>query len=255
MTIEFEEPTLGWRTLEDIYRHYRVFAVQLIERTHAAKVQTVLASLSPERARYVVDVLTEERAPRMGAIAAHLMTTDAAAGVWFAIGRKDGSGKHQLIDPHIWNFLLLDIKKDIVERDSLRFEDLRCAFTKDVPENHPIHSAIRIAQKHNSPVGSDAAFAAKQIFSPLTVPSATLDARWHDGPGRPSSFQLIESEFERRKMDNALEPSLNKQAEVLSAWFKSAHPRLQPYQPKTIVNRLRVQYRRATESLEKNPKL
>jgi len=271
MTIRFEEPVLGWRTLKDIYRHYLaqtpseegISAAEVIKcadngirmRERAVQVQTASGSISSEQAAQALASIKEDKdqAARMRAIAAHIMTRDAVAGLWFAIGRKDGKGKHQFIHPRDWNFLLLDIEKGAVSRDGLCFEDLRCAFTKDVPENHPIRAAIGTA-RIDGPGDDVTAIAAEEIVSPPIAPLATQDASRHDGPGRPSSFHLINNEFEQRIKQNALEPSLTKQAEALSAWFKSTHPGLRPYQPKTIANCLRKSYR-AAMSPKKDPKL
>jgi hypothetical protein len=263
MNIEFDAPILGWRTLKDIYREYLArtpseegtSAAEAISRAEKrATLERVVAEvgashgrLAPEKHGEMLASVEEdiEQAKRMRAIVAHIMTRDAAEGLWFAIGRADGIGKHQLIHPRHWNFLLMNIEKGAVGRDSLRFQDLRCAFTRDVPADHPVHAVLRIAQKDNVPVASADNIDAREHVSPPTVPSLTAHINRHDGPGRPSTFHFIDKEFERRIRHNAVEPSLSKQAQALSAWFKTAYPQLKPYQPKTIANRLRAQYRAA----------
>lgn len=270
MTIEFEDPVLGWRTLKDIYHHYLkrtpseegISAAEVIERaekgTRLREVAVqVLTAMPPEEAAQVLASVKEDKdqAARMRQITIHIMVRDAVAGLWFAIGRKDGVGAHQFIHPSDWNFLLLNIEKGAVGRDNLRFDALRCAFTRDVPENHPIRAAI-YGQDDTPDSAHDitAGIVAKEMASPPTVPSARLEER-HDGPGRPSTFHLVECEFERRIKQNALEPTLNKQTQALSTWFKNTHPRLRPYRPKTIANRLRDRYRAATTDLKNRPKL
>lgn len=62
-------------------------------------------------------------------------------------------------------------------------------------------------------------------------------------PGRPSSMHIIESEFQRRKEDGAVENSLNAESEHLESWFKKQHPDKQPVTAKTIANRLRDDFR------------
>lgn len=271
MSIEFEEPILGWRTLKEIYKYYLaktpseegISAAEVIQRVEkSARVREVavqVLTLPPEQVAEVLASIKEDKdqAKRMRAIALHIMTRDAAAGLWIAIGRVNGTGKHQLIDPGLWNFLLLNIEKGAVGRDSVRFEDLRCAFTKDVPEAHPIHAAIGIAQEDTASAASvvSAVFGAQEIVSPPTAPLGAENDSRHDGPGRPSTFHLVEREFEQRSERNLLESSLSKEALVLSAWFKTAHPQCQPYQPKTIANRLRARYRAVKLILKKSPKL
>lgn len=271
MSIQFEEPILGWRTLKDIYACYLAqtpseegtSAAEVIQRveksTRVREVAVQVLTLSPEQAAEALASIKEDKdqAKRMRAISIHIMTRDAAAGVWFAIGRTPKSGKYEFIHPSDWNFLLLNIEKGAVGRDSLQFEDLRCAFTRDVPESHPIHAAIRIAQKDSLPVASvvSASAGAKEIVSPPAAPFGAQNDSNHDGPGRPSTFHLVEREFEQRVKRGVLEPSLSKEAQVLSAWFKTAHHNVRAYQPKTIANRLRARYRAATVTLKKRPKL
>jgi len=257
VNIEFEEPILGWRTLKEIYQYYLaktpseegISAAEVIQRaektTRVREVAVQVLTLSPEQAAETLASIKEnkDQADRMRSIALHIMTRDAAAGIWFAIGRADGIGKHQFIHPSAWKFLLTNIEKGAVGRDGVRFEDLRCAFAKDVPEAHPIRAAIRIAQKDSPSVS--AVVAAQVVDSPPTAPFRAHNDGHHDGPGRPSNFHLIDREFAQRLERNLLEPSLSKEASVLSAWFNTAHPHCQPYQPKTIANRLRARYRAA----------
>ena len=263
MNIEFLAPILGWKTLKEIYDYYLVqtpseegiSATEVIDRAAkqtllhgvAIKVHAASGSLQPERASEVLASIKEvnDQADRMRAIVAHLMIRDAAEGRWFAVGRMDGVGEHQLIHPRHWNFLLMDTEKGVVGRDSLRFEDLRCAFTRDVPADHPIYAVVQMIQKESAPASSAANIGAKAIASPPTAPPRSSRTSHHDGPGRPSTFHLIDNEFEQRIKRNAIEPSLRKQVQALSSWFKTANPQLQPYQPKTIANRLRARYRAA----------
>lgn len=272
---ELEEPILGWRTLKEIYHHYLlqtpseegISAAEAIERAEkgtrvrevAVEVLTAKGSMRPEQAATVLASVKNDKdqAERMRAIALHVMVRDAAAGLWFAIGRPNGVGKHQFIHPSDWKFLFTNIEKGAIGRDGVRFEDLRCAFTKDVPEGHPIRTAIRNAREDSPPVASvdSAVISAQEIVSPPTAPFGRQNDSHHDGPGRPSTFHLIDGEFEQRMERNLLESSLSKEALVLSAWFRTAHPHCQPYQPKTIANRLRARYRAAKAVLKKRPKL
>ncbi len=271
MSIKFEEPILGWRTLKDVYDHYLaqtpsdegICAAEAIERAEKrARVREVAIQVQKmmpaEQRDEVVGSIKEDknRANWLRAIVTQLMIKDAVAGVWFAIGRGVNSSAHELIDPYHWNFLLLNTEKGIVGRDDFRFEDLRCAFTKDVPEAHPIRAAIRITREDSPSVSSAVAgvVGAQKIVSPPTAPFGVQDDGHHDGPGRPSTFHLIDSEFEKRRERNLLECSLTKEARALSVWFKTAHPHRQPYQPKTIANRLRTRYLAAKVDL-KRPKL
>ena len=273
MSLELEEPILGWRTLKDIYGYYLartpseegISAAEVLERAEketrvrevAVQVQTVSDDMSPEQATQALVSIKEDKdqAEWMRAIVAHLMTRDAAAGLWFAIGRKDGVGRYQLIHPSYWNFLLMNIEEGAVGRDpSLRFEDLRCALTKDVPDDHPIRAMMQADLKEGWPAASSNA-AVREIVSPPSAPTSTSDRGQYDGPGRPSTFHLVEQEFDKRTKKNALEASLNWQGEVLSDWFKSTHPHLRPYQPKTVVNRLRKKYRAAVIRSKNDPKL
>lgn len=247
MTIELDEPLLRWRTLKDVYRQYLaqtpseegICAAEVIDRaekgTHlrevAVQVQSRSGALSTEQADQALVSIKEDRnqAVRMRAIVSHIMIIDAAAGLWFAIGRRAVTDQHELIHPADWNILLMNIEQGAVGRDGLRFENLRCAFIKDVPADHPIRAAMQTAVHRNSPLASAEALA--DIVSPPTAPSPTARTSKYDGPGRPSTFHLIDREFDRRITNKALEPSLGKQAQVLSAWFKTAHPHLKPYQP------------------------
>jgi hypothetical protein len=274
MNLAFDAPILGWRTLKDVYLHYLARtpseegtrAAEVISRAEKrASLTRVVAEVGASHGRLAPEAHGEmlasveediEQAKRMRALVAHIMARDAAEGLWFAIGRADGIGRHQFIHPSHWKFLLMNIEKGAVGRDRLRFEDLRCAFTRDVPAGHPIHAAMRIALKESphfvSPETSSIAL--KEVESPTTAPPPTSHTSRHDGPGRPSIFHLVDEEFERRVKNNTLEPSLSKQAEALSAWFKNTHPRVQPYQPKTIANRLRSRYKAAAVRLKNGPK-
>jgi hypothetical protein len=264
MNLEFDAPILGWRTLKDIYQYYLArtpseegtSAAEVVDRAEkraalkrvVAEVGASRGRLTPEEHGQLLPSVEEdiEQAKKMRALVAHIMTRDAAEALWFAIGRADGTSKHQLIYPSHWNFLLMNIETGAVGRDRLRFEDLRCAFTRDVPADHPVQAVLQIAQNDSAPVASAVNIAAREMVSPSTAPSLTAHIDHHDGPGRPTTFHLIQKEFERRIEHNALERSLEKQAQVLSSWFETAHPHLRPYRPKTIANRLRTQYRTAT---------
>ena len=235
MTLEFDAPILGWRTLKDIWRHYLsrtpseegTCAAEIIERAEKqALLQRAVTAVAANQGRLAPQERSEmlasvqeatEQAQRMRAIVAHTMIRDAAEGVWFAIGRADGIGKHQLIHPCHWNFLLMNIEKGVVGRDpSLRFEDLRCAFTRDVPDDHPIRANLQ-ASLEDYPPAAPSHTVLREIASPPSAPTSASNRGRHDGPGRPSTFHLIKHEFEQRINNNALEPSLTKQAEVLSA--------------------------------------
>jgi hypothetical protein len=64
-------------------------------------------------------------------------------------------------------------------------------------------------------------------------------------PGRPSSWRLVEREFERRRQLGQLESSMTREAQFLARWLRLNHPDKQPMKPKTISNRLGKRYREA----------
>jgi hypothetical protein len=66
-------------------------------------------------------------------------------------------------------------------------------------------------------------------------------------PGRPSSMHIIETEFQRRAVEDSLASSLAAEANFLTAWFKQKYPDYPPITPKTIENRLRAQFREAKQ--------
>jgi hypothetical protein len=67
-------------------------------------------------------------------------------------------------------------------------------------------------------------------------------------PGRPTSIALVEEEFERRKRAGELAPSLTKEAEYLRDWLVKTHPAAPSMTDKTIGNRLRSDYRAASNA-------
>ncbi len=67
-------------------------------------------------------------------------------------------------------------------------------------------------------------------------------------PGRPSAMHKVAQELQRRAEAGRLEPSLNRQAQVLAEWLTATHPDLPPATAKTIANRLREAYRAAAQS-------
>lgn len=63
------------------------------------------------------------------------------------------------------------------------------------------------------------------------------------GPGRPTSMQLIELQFEERVEQHILEPTLKAESEFLATWLKKTHPKAPRATAKTIQNHLRHRYR------------
>ena len=75
---------------------------------------------------------------------------------------------------------------------------------------------------------------------------AVSDARpaTHTGvAGRPTSIQLIEREFCRRKEAGETAGSLAEEARMLNAWLEATHPSHPPATPKTIENQIKRDFR------------
>jgi len=263
LSIEFEEPILGWRSLKDIHDYYLaqtpsedgICAAGIIAEAElktrigsvAIQVQTESGTLSPEQRAQGLALIKDlnEQAKRMRIIATHNMTKDAAAGRWFAIGRVDGVGKHQLIHPSCWNFLLLNIQKGAVGRDSLHYEDLRCAFTRDVPESNPVLAVIRSAQ-NDAGCERNGASVVRLQSAPSLSPEDPHEPARTGAPGRPSSMHLVVAEFERRCGNSeVIWSSVKAEAEYLAAWFKKNHPGSPRLTARTIENKIRPEYRLA----------
>jgi hypothetical protein len=64
-------------------------------------------------------------------------------------------------------------------------------------------------------------------------------------PGRPTSMQLVRSEFESRQRKGLTAPSVTEEACVLSEWLRKSHPEAPQLKPKTIKNQLAKDYRKA----------
>jgi hypothetical protein len=125
---------------------------------------------------------------------------------------------------------------------------------KDIASDDPIREALTAAQQvepTQQPASMDELPLAAD--APVINPGGTDRGR-NDGPGRPSYFHLVEQEFERRRDTGRLELSLNKQASALATWFRETYRDLQPYQPKTIANRLRMPFRQANITQNSAPK-
>lgn len=93
----------------------------------------------------------------------------------------------------------------------------------------------------------------QERWTRLMVPKEDVGTIWPPffarrrggGPGRPSSMDLVEHEFERRKDAGEVEATLTAQARTLASWLRELHPVEVPVTAKTIENRIRERYRKA----------
>ena len=63
-------------------------------------------------------------------------------------------------------------------------------------------------------------------------------------PGRPTSIQVVKAEFQRRKKCGQVASTLGAEAKTLVDWLIQKHPEAPRLTSKTIMNRLREDYRR-----------
>jgi hypothetical protein len=68
--------------------------------------------------------------------------------------------------------------------------------------------------------------------------------------GRPTSKQLINTEFRYRCAQGILENNLKKESQYLHEWLKITHPEAPIAQPRSIENNIRQEYH-AAKSAEK----
>jgi hypothetical protein len=191
----------------------------------------------------------------MRAIVAHIMVRDAVAGIWFAIGRSASESTYTLIEPHDWNFLLMNIEQGAVGRDGLSFRDLRCALTKNVQEDHPICQAIRTAQEDLTEPAPAQTTERRLVTAPPLLPADFQEFIGTGAPGRRSSMHLVKAEFDRRCRDGQILQSLEAEAASLETWLKSNHPTAPRATARTIENRIRNEYRKAKHALSNSTKL
>lgn len=169
----------------------------------------------------------------------HEMIQDAADGIWFALATSPPSSQHELIPPGLWRMLLLDPPKGIAWREpSLRFEDLKCAYTRDLPGSHPVALTMQEAR--------DAAGLPPLIIQSPPVAPALPAPDIHTGkPGRPSPMDLYLAEFVRRVEEGRLEKSKGRQAKALLNWFVATYPELKKPAVGTIENNIAKRYNEA----------
>lgn len=258
MTADPEPRSLRWRTLADIAQQYRtrlrwdeflsvtkmldtpcLEKIVSLAKTPPITSQDLLRNF-PDEALKELDRVREQTA-LLNLHIMHKMIDDAAAGVWFALAKSDVSPTHQLIDPKLWRSLLLDAQKGIAWREpSLRFEDLRCANTTELPRGHPLAKAIHEALYW---AGSPP----RVQSPPLLADSSPPDIR-SGKPGRPSPADLYMFEFQRRVQEGLLEKGQAQQARVLHRWFLITYPDFPVPDPGTIQNNIRKAYNEAIKT-------
>lgn len=169
----------------------------------------------------------------------HEMIHDAADGIWFAFARSAPSSQHELIPPDLWRMLLLDPSKGVAWREpSLRFEDLKCAYTRDLPSDHPI--VLRIQAVRDS-----GGLPPLVIQSPPVAPAAPAPDIHTGKPGRPSPKDLYLAELKRRVSEGQLEKSKGQQAKALHKWLLTNYPTLKKPAVETIENNITKIYNEA----------
>lgn len=82
-----------------------------------------------------------------------------------------------------------------------------------------------------------------------------LDDSPQEGPGRPNKMFYVRGEFDRRKKAGTVLHPLKAEAEWLASWFKREHSDKLPLQYRTILNKLREEYKEYENGLKKSSKL
>lgn len=72
---------------------------------------------------------------------------------------------------------------------------------------------------------------------------AAIESTKSSAPGRPTSMDLVAAEMRARAARDELLKTLTAEAEYLARWFAEAHPSAARPTPKTIMNRLRRDYK------------
>jgi hypothetical protein len=247
MKDEFAEPICGWMTLKQMHQFYLEYMRGPLPRSLAnLTVVTPLKFLRPDfhefmkaadialRRRSAVADQAEARpnnfvfrpAPppppttRDYALAASEMQEDFIGGRWFAIGRRVGKRKKELlIPPGHWKLLRANIETGTAGRGALLYEDLRCANI----------------------------LLAKPTLQKMVKDALGHSELWKNGqPGRPSKMTLILEELHRRIQSHQLLPTRAAEARHLVDWLKkSDHPKDQRPAVRSVTNAIEDAYRAA----------
>lgn len=249
-------PSLPWRSLADMDRLYRsrlrwdeflvvtklmdlpCFEERIAQLEHPPINVADLLTKHPELLSQELDQAAAA-ATRLRLHIMHEMIHDAADGIWFAFAKSPPSLHHELIPPDVWKLLLIDSSNGVAWRaPSLRFEDLKCAYTRDLPDGHPVLLTLQAAR--------DAAGLPPLVIQNPPVAPAAPAPEIHTGkPGRPSPRDLYLTEFARRIEEGRLEKSKAQQAKVLLDWFVATYPELKKPVVGTIENNIARPYSKA----------
>ena len=176
----------------------------------------------------------EWRDPTIEEAAAELeqaLLDEAAAGNWFAFGRRGPDEPFELIRPRYWDFLTLDINKNAALGEQLSFRGLQCWLSTDRDPSDRIFEELRAGQQ--MPTLDLTAESAKDLPAPGNV-------------GRPSMSRLVLGEFKRRVESNEFRRPMRQEALYLKIWVREKFPHVKSHpQLKTIENNLRRSYRAA----------
>lgn len=105
------------------------------------------------------------------------------------------------------------------------------------------HDRPEIDWRRSKTAGNGLSFVSVRILESQTDERSAVDPGRNDGPGRPTLRPYIMAEFRRRANADELEKTLARQARVLRAWVKRAHPEKAPPQVRSIENMIRAEYR------------
>jgi hypothetical protein len=261
MEVGFEASYSRWLTLQQVFDHYlnetgseygcsvNEEIDQINRRIQAAEVDVqVQAERGLMSAARQTQVLDESKKGKfrievLRAIVRGVMKKKATCGEWFAIGRRDGVGEYRPILPTEWPIFLMSVEDELVGGELIRFEQVRCAFTKDIPLGNPLFRIIQIALR------------AEQDLPYAKIGNPERSAR-NRRPGRPSFMSFVLSDFEARLLRGEVSfQSLAGEARALRKSFTKTHPNLPCPSAKTIKNNLKKRFDQAKSAAKEAPKL